>query len=99
MHVYKPELVKRILFFGLIYAGAKDFHSVEGQMSFKISNGDEVRLQLDNVGVAKPFCAGALIVNDDGRILIQKEALYFPGHKEADAHYGFGFKWVAGSKD
>lgn len=99
MHVFKPELIKRILFFGLIYAGAKDFNSVAGRMAFKISNGEEVNLQLDNAGVAKPFCAAAMIENRTGELTIRKEARYFNGHSDADAHYGFGFRWQAGSKD
>lgn len=99
MHVYKPELVKRILFFGLIYSGAPDFNTVGGRMAFSISNGEEVTLALDNAGANKPFCAAALIENRDGALSIQKEARYFKGHADADRHYGFGFRWVAGSKD
>lgn len=99
MHVFKPELIRRILFFGLIYEGAKDFNSVNGRMFFKISNGDEVSLQLDNAGANKPFCAAAMIENVGGELVIRKEARYFYGHSDADAHYGFGFNWVAGSKD
>ncbi len=99
MHVYKPELIKRILFFGLIYAGAKDFNSVNGRMFFKISNGDEVSLQLDNAGANKPFCAAAMIENKSGELTIRKEGRYFNGHSDADAHYNFGFSWKQGSKD
>jgi tellurite resistance protein TerA len=99
MYVYKPELVKRILFFALIYQGATDFVSVNGRMFFKISNGEEVTLLLDNAGTGKRFCAAALIQNDNGKISIQKEAKYFNGHQEADVHYNFGFNWVRGSKD
>lgn len=99
MHVDKPELVKRILFFGLIYEGAKDFNSVNGRMFFKISNGDEVSLQLDNAGANKPFCAAAMIENVGGELTIRKEARYFNSHQDADAHYGFGFNWKQGSKD
>lgn len=99
MHVFKPELIKRIMFFGLIYEGAKDFNAVNGRMFFKISNGEEVTLQLDNAGAGKPFCAAALIENKNGQLSIQKEARYFSGHQDADQHYQFGFKWTVGRKD
>ena len=99
MRVYKPELIKRVLFFGLIYSGATDFNSVNGRMFFKISNGDEVSLQLDNAGINKRFCAAALIENINGNLSITKEAKYFNGHSEVDKHYGFGFVWKAGTKD
>lgn len=99
MRVFKPELVKRILFFGLLYAGANDFTAVNGRMFFKISNGEEVSLNLDNAGLNKRFCAAALIENKNGNLTISKEARYFNGHQEADQYYGFGFTWTAGSKD
>lgn len=99
MRVFKPELVKRILFFGLLYAGANDFSSVNGKMFFKISNGEQVNLDLDNAGMNKQFCAAALIENKNGNLTISKEAKYFHGHSDADRYYGFGFTWRAGSKD
>lgn len=99
MRVYKPELIKRILFFGLLYAGASDFSGVNGRMFFKISNGEQVNLDLDNAGMNKKFCAAALIENKNGNLTISKEAKYFNGHSDADRHYGFGFTWKTASKD
>jgi tellurite resistance protein TerA len=99
MHVLKPELIKRILFFALIYEGATDFISVKSSMFFKISNGEQVNMVLDNAGSNKKFCAAALITNKNGNLEIQKEARYFTGHESADKHYGFGFKWKVGSKN
>ncbi|MFN3200810.1 MAG: hypothetical protein ACE366_20595 [Bradymonadia bacterium] len=31
-------------------------------------------------------------------IEITKEERYFPTHLECDRHFGFGFRWTAGSK-
>jgi len=98
LFIYTPEIIKRVLFFALIYKGASDFNSVNAKMFFKISNGETVALDLDNSGTNKPFCAAALL-NNLGALSIQKEAKYFSGHSDADDHYGFGFKWVVGSKD
>ena len=99
MFVYKPALVKRVVFFALIYQGAPDFNSVNAKMFFKISNGETITLDLDNAGSSKPLCAAALFTNNSGQYSIQKEARYFPSHQETDKHYGFGFNWVQGSKD
>ncbi len=99
MTVFKPELVNRILFFGLLYAAANDFTAVNGRMFFKISNGEQVNLNLDNAGLNKKFCAAALIENKSGNLTISKEAKYFNGHREADQYYGFGFTWKTGTKD
>ncbi|RZK45357.1 MAG: tellurium resistance protein TerA [Hymenobacter sp.] len=98
MTIVRPDTIKRVMVFALIYAGAKDFRTVGGHMHFKISNGEEIRLALDNPGENQIFCAAALIQFTEGGIVMTKEERYFNGHSAADKHYGFGFKWTAGSK-
>lgn len=98
MYLYKPSTLKRVMFFALIYQGANDFRSVNGRMFFKIGNGDTVTLELNNPGNNTRFCAAALITNENQQIAISKEERYFAGHQQADAFYGFGFTWKAGSK-
>jgi len=39
------------------------------------------------------------IENKNGQLVITKQEQYYPGHKELDKAFGFGFNWVAGSKD
>lgn len=98
MYLYKPATLKRVMFFAFIYEGATDFRSVSGRMFFKIGNGDTVTLELNNPGSNTRLCAAAMITNENGQISISKEERYFPGHKQADDFYGFGFNWQAGSK-
>lgn len=98
MFVFKPEFVKRVVFFALIYEGARNFQSVGGRMTFKISNGEVVTLDLNNPDSSSIFCAAALFENKNGDYFLTKEERYFAGHQLADAHYGFGFRWTAGSK-
>lgn len=98
MTIYKPETIKRVMFFALIYQGASDFSSVGGRMFFKISNGEEVYLELNNPDSNRIFCAAAMVNNLGSQITILKEERYFSGHQEADRFYSFGFNWVAGSK-
>lgn len=97
MYIYKPSILKRVMFFAFIYEGASDFRSVSGRMFFKIGNGEEVALELNNPSNSR-FCAAALITCNNQQISISKEEKYFPGHPQADAFYGFGFNWRAGSK-
>jgi tellurite resistance protein TerA len=99
MRVFKPELIKRILFFGLLYSGANDFTAVNARMFFRISNDEQVNLDLDNAGLNKIFCAAAMIENKNGTLTISKEARYFNGHADADKYYKFGFTWKTGTKD
>ena len=98
MYVFKPELIKRVMFFALIYDGAKNFQSVGGKMIFKISNGEEITLDLNNPDSSSVFCAAALFENKNGSYFLTKEERYFKNHQPADAHYGFGFKWTTGKK-
>ena len=98
MYIFRPDLIKKVMFFSFIYEGADDFQSVRGRMFFKVSNGEEVYLELNNPDSNKNFCAAALIQNIDSQITIVKEERYFGDHQGADAHYGFGFRWQYGSK-
>ncbi|MBD2336466.1 tellurium resistance protein TerA [Calothrix sp. FACHB-156] len=98
MFIYRPDTIKRVMFFALIYQGAADFRSVGGRMFFKISNGEEIYLELNNPDANKPLCAAAMVSNLGNQVTILKEEKYFRGHEEADKNYRFGFNWVAGSK-
>jgi tellurite resistance protein TerA len=98
MFIYKPELIKRVVFFALIYDGATNFQSVGGKMIFRISNGEEIILDLNNPDTSSVFCAAALFENKNGNYFLTKEERYFKNHQEADTFYGFGFKWTTGTK-
>jgi len=98
MYIFRPDLIKRVMFFAMIYQGAPDFKSVKGRMLFKIDNKEEVFFELDNPDSNRSFCAAAVINNINSPVVITKEERYFTGHKAADQHYKFGFNWVAGSK-
>ncbi|AFZ15478.1 stress protein [Crinalium epipsammum PCC 9333] len=98
LYIFRPDLIKRIMFFALIYRGASDFKSVQGRMLFKVSNGEEIFLELDNPDNNRPFCAAAMIKNTGSKIVASKEEKYFSGHEEASKHYKFGLNWTIGFK-
>ncbi|MEG3985949.1 TerD family protein [Microcoleus sp. S28C3] len=98
MYILRPDLIKRVLFFGFIYSGVGDFETVRGRMFFKISNGEEVHIELDNPNRNRSFCGAAMIQNTGSQIVIVKKERYFKGHEEADRYYGFGFNWHRGTK-
>ena len=97
--VYHPEIIKRIVFFAFIYEGAKDFSSVAGRMSFKVSNGERIFLALNNPEPNLSFCTAASIINRGSTVKITKEEKYFPNHQAADNYYKFGFNWRYGTKN
>ena len=98
IYIFRPDLIKRVMFFAFIYQGTSNFKSVQGGILFKISNGEEVFLELDNPDSNRRFCAAAMIKIVGSQVIITKEEKYFSGHDEASKNYRFGFKWTAGCK-
>lgn len=75
-----------------LYPGATDFRTINGQLHFKMSNGQEVRLIMDNPGVNQVFCAAVMIQFTDSSIEMTKEEQYFSERQVADKHYESNFK-------
>ncbi len=98
MRIYRPDLISRVVIFAMIYEGTANFATVNGRVTVKDTTGSEVTVHCDAPDPSKTFCAVALIDKAGDDIRITKEERYFPGHMECDFHYGFGFRWVAGSK-
>ncbi|MDQ7017025.1 MAG: TerD family protein [Gammaproteobacteria bacterium] len=97
--VYRPDLIDFMVVFAMIYEGADDFSSVDGRLTIKDPHGNETLIQLNAPDPRARFCVAAAFKRNGSQFEITKEERYFnQGHKEADEHYGFGFKWSAGSK-
>ena len=100
LYIERPDLIKRVLIFTFIYEGARNgFQEVEGRMKMTDPAGNEITLALNNPDSKRTFCAVAMIQKTGGEISIRKEELYYEHHGQADQHFGFGFRWSAGSKD
>ncbi|MGH9156017.1 MAG: TerD family protein, partial [Acidimicrobiales bacterium] len=98
LYILRPDLIKRVMVFALIYEGAKDFTSVGGRLTVTDPDGNEILVQLNNPDANHPFCSICLVTQSGGGVAIQKEERYFRGHRDADQYYQFGFSWSAGSK-
>jgi tellurite resistance protein TerA len=98
LFILRPDQIRRVMVFAMIYEGASDFGSVGGRMTLRDQAGSETEIQLDNSDPNRAFCSVCLIEENGGTLTITKEERYFRGHEEADRHYGFGFSWKAGSK-
>ena len=60
-----------------LYPGTTDSLIINGQLHFKIINGQEVRLIIDNPGVNQVFYAAALIQFAEYGVEMTKERRYF----------------------
>lgn len=96
--IHRPDLVDMVMIFALIYEGAKNFTTVNGRVTVTDQKGNEVYVKLDSPDPRYGFCAVCTFKNTGGALELKKEELYFPGHREADQHFGFGFRWQRGSK-
>ncbi len=96
--IFRPDQIDLVLIFAMIYGGAPDFTSVNGRLTLKDQNGNEILVQLNSPERGLSFCAVATIRAVGDQIEFTKEEAYFRGHPEADKKFGFGFRWAAGSK-
>lgn len=96
--IARPDLIHTVLVFAFIYEGTSDFTRVGGELTLTDPRGSQVMVRLSNPDMQRTFCAIALIENYGGNIKITKEERYFTDHADCDQHYGFGFRWSAGSK-
>lgn len=97
MTIFKPELLKRVLIFALIYEGTARFSDVNGRLSINTGS-EEITIKLDNPEASKKFCAVGLFENLGKGLELSKQEIYFDNHKPCDEHYRFGFNWKAGKK-
>lgn len=91
--------IRRILVFAFIYEGVPNWAAAAGVATVKVPGQPEIEVRLDNPASGQGMCAIALIENDRGRLKVTKEERYFRGHSSMDEAYGWGLRWVAGSKD
>lgn len=98
LYIYRPDLINRVMIFGLLYEGADDFRSVNGRVTIRDQHGNEIFMWLNNPEPNQILCAACLIQRTPNGLEIIKEERYFQRASQADQHYQFGFQWSRGSK-
>lgn len=102
LYILRPDLIKRVLIYAYVYEGILTFQDVNGRLSIKDGQGQEIYLELTQPDPRLAFCAIAIIENEnDGisnEISVIKEVLYFSDQEEIDEHYEFGFRWRPNKK-
>jgi len=91
--------IRRILIFTLIYDGVPNWAAADGMVTLFPVSGPQIEIRLDEPGDDSPICAIALLENTGSTLKIRREVRYVQGSQEVlDRAYGWGLKWVAGSK-
>ncbi|CAM4396576.1 TerD family protein [Paenibacillus tarimensis] len=95
----KVAEIKRIVVYAYIYEGATNWAEADGVVTIKQSGGPDIEVRMDEHNNRKGMCAIAMIENvNDQTFSIKRLVQYFSGHREVDEAYGWGLKWVRGSK-
>lgn len=92
--------LRRVMVFTYIYEGAANWAQTDGVVSVKAPGCPELIVELGKVSDQRTFCAICWIdFLADGSVKVTKCATFHNDHVDADNTYGWGLKWVAGSKD
>ncbi|QSF45440.1 TerD family protein [Paenibacillus tianjinensis] len=91
--------IRRVLIFAFIYQGVTHWSEADGVVTIHQGDGPDIIVNLDEHNNRKGMCAIALIQNvGDETFSIERLVQYFSGHRDMDQAYGWGLRWVAGSK-
>lgn len=95
---YWNEL-ERVVLFAMIYDGVPNWSETDAVVTLQAPDQPTLEIRLDSHRDNQRMCALALLENQAGHLKVTKLVEYFRDHRELDRAYGFGLRWVAGSKD
>jgi len=96
--------IKRALIFAFIYEGVPNWAATDGVVTVNVPEQPPIEVRLDQGG-NQMMCAIAMLENNGGQLQVTKLAEYFAqqgrdsAHALMDRRFGFGMRWVEGSKD
>lgn len=95
---------RRVLVFVTIYEGARSFADLHATVTLTPQFGAPIDFSLDECTVPSTVCALALITNNGGDLVVQREARYLvpqrgvSPQRTVDHAYGWGMDWTPGRK-
>jgi len=93
------DQLDRIVVFALIYEGAPNWAETDAVVTIQTPGQPTLEIRIDSHRNDQRMCALAMLENQGGNIQVTKLVEYFLDHRFLDQAYGFGLRWVAGSKD
>ncbi len=95
----RANLIRRILIFAYIYEGTPNWAAANGVATIFPQSGPQIEVRLDEHDPRAPMCAIALLTNQNGEIVINREVRYVRGAQRIlDQTYGWGLNWTPGRK-
>ncbi|WP_442817656.1 TerD family protein [Streptomyces sp. NBC_01591] len=96
--------LRRVLIFVTIYEGARSFADLHATVTLQPQHGAPIDFSLDECTVPSTVCALALLTNNGGDFMVQREARYLvpergvSPQRTIDYAYGWGMNWTPGRK-
>ncbi|MFI1102776.1 TerD family protein [Streptomyces melanogenes] len=98
------DRLRRVLIFVTIYEGARSFADLHATVTLQPQHGAAIDFSLDECTVPSTVCALALLTNNGGDLVVQREARYLvpargvSPQRTIDKEYGWGMNWTPGRK-
>ncbi|MFG2331620.1 TerD family protein [Streptomyces sp. NPDC048604] len=98
------DKLRRVLVFVTIYEGARSFADLHATVTLQPQHGAPIDFSLDECTVPSTVCALALLTNNGGDLVVQREARYLvpargvSPQRTVDQAYGWGMNWTPGRK-
>ncbi|MFD9969556.1 TerD family protein [Streptomyces sp. NPDC059017] len=98
------DKLRRVVIFVTVYEGARSFAGLNATVTLQPQHGAPVDFSLDECTVPSTVCALALITNQGGDLVVQREARYLvpergvSPQRTIDHAYGWGMNWTPGRK-
>ncbi|MDI9887030.1 TerD family protein [Streptomyces sp. HNM0645] len=98
------DKLRRVVIFVTVYEGARSFADLHATVTLQPQHGAPVDFSLDECTVPSTVCALALITNQGGDLVVQREARYLvpergvSPQRTIDYAYGWGMNWTPGRK-
>jgi tellurite resistance protein TerA len=93
------QLIRRILVFALIYEGVPNWGQADAVVTMFPANGPQIEVRLDEHDPRARICAIAMIENQGGQLVVNREVRYVHGGQDVlDRQYGWGMDWTPGRK-
>ena len=91
--------LEKVVVFAFIYEGAPNWAETDAVVTIQTPGQPTLEIHLDSHHRDHRMCALVMLENQGGNIKVTKLVEYFRDHRFLDEAYGFGLRWVAGSKD
>lgn len=95
----KISEIKRILVYTFIYEGVANWQQADATVTIQYPGAEDIVVKMDDYNTSHKMCGLVLLENqNDETFSVEKIVQFYPGHRELDAAFNWGLRWVAGRK-